>query len=124
MNNAALYIFAVILLTGFGLIFYYISTLKKEQKKPEDDQAIKVMMEWMKQLKESTDNTRQEIQKGMDTNNKSINERLDNAARVIGSVSKELGQMQQIGKSLSYVQEFLLSAKKRGNIGEQIMEEM
>src|SRR6185369_1888196 len=62
--------------------------------------------------------------KGMDTTNKAINERLDNAARVIGAVTKELGQMQQIGKSLSYVQDFLLSAKKRGTIGEQIMEEM
>ncbi len=39
-------------------------------------------------------------------------------------MTKELGQMQQIGKSLSYVQDFLLSAKKRGTIGEQIMEEM
>jgi hypothetical protein len=51
MNNAALYILAIVLLAGFGLMFYYISQLKNSAKKPEDDQAIKVMMEWMKQLK-------------------------------------------------------------------------
>jgi DNA recombination protein RmuC len=85
---------------------------------------MKLMIEWMKQIKDGTDQTRQEMQKSINTTNKEINERLDNAAKVIGTVSKELGQMQQIGKSLSYVQDFLLSAKKRGTIGEQIMEEM
>jgi DNA recombination protein RmuC len=122
--NPILYILIAVLLAGFGLVFYFLLKLQKSQSKPQDDQSMKIMMEWMKQMKEGTDQTRQEIQKGMDGTSKAINERLDNAARVIGAVTKELGQMQQIGKSLSYVQDFLLSAKKRGTIGEQIMEEM
>jgi DNA recombination protein RmuC len=112
------------MMLGFAGMFWYISKLTKKEPEVKDDQSIKVMMEWMKQIKEGTDQTRQEMQKSINTTNKEINERLDNAARVIGTVSKELGQMQQIGKSLSYVQDFLLSAKKRGTIGEQIMEEM
>ena len=96
--------------------------LKASGKK--DDSGLRVMTDWMKQIKEGTDETRKEMQKGLNTTNREINERLDNAAKVIGSVSKELGAMQQIGQSLSYVQDFLLSAKKRGGVGEQIMGEM
>lgn len=123
MNNLLILLIAVVIL-GFAGMFFYILQLSKKLQQPKDDQSMKVMMEWMKQLKEGTDQTRQEIQKGMDMSNRAINERLDNAAKVIGAVTKELGQMQQIGKSLSYVQDFLLSAKKRGAVGEQIMEEM
>jgi DNA recombination protein RmuC len=122
--NTLIYILFGIVIAGFGLVFYFLIRMQNNAQKPQDDQSLKLMMEWMKQIKEGTDLTRQEMQKSIDTTNKSINERLDNAARVIGTVSKELGQMQQIGQSLSYVQDFLLSAKKRGTIGEQIMGEM
>src|SRR5438270_1274859 len=113
--NIGLYILIAVVIVGFAAVFYYLSKLRSAGAEKQDDQALKVMMEWMKQMKDNTDQTRQEIQKGMDSTSKSINERLDRAAFVISNVTKELGQMQQIGKSLSYVQEFLLSAKKRGN---------
>lgn len=121
--NTPIYILAGIMVIGFGGMFYFLAT-RRSKEEPKDDTSMKMMMEWMKQIKEGTDMTRQEMQKSMDTSNHAINERLDKAAQYIGAVSKELGQMQQIGKSLSYVQDFLLSAKKRGTIGEQIMEEM
>src|SRR5258708_4805571 len=118
--NSLLLILIVIIILGFAGLFSYVIRLQKHLSGPRtDDQSMKLMSEWMKQIKEGTDLTRQEMQKSISTTNKEINERLDNAARVIGTVSKELGQMQQIGKSLSYVQDFLLSAKKRGTIGEQ-----
>ncbi len=122
MNLNLIYILIALVILGFAGLFWFVSRLAKG--KPQDDQSMKLMIEWMKQIKDGTDQTRQEMQKSINTTNKEINERLDNAAKVIGTVSKELGQMQQIGKSLSYVQDFLLSAKKRGTIGEQIMEEM
>ncbi len=109
------------------LILVNIWLVRRLTQKPasnESEQALKVMGDWMRQIKEGTDKTREEMQKSIGITNKEINERLDNAARVIGTVSKELGHMQEIGKTLSYVQEFLISSKKRGTIGEQIMEEM
>ena len=122
MNSNLIYILIALVILGFAGLFWFVARLSKA--KPQDDQSMKLMIEWMKQIKDGTDQTRQEMQKSINTTNKEINDRLDNAAKVIGTVSKELGQMQQIGKSLSYVQDFLLSAKKRGTIGEQIMEEM
>ena len=131
MNTVEFIVLIVVLLAGFAAVFFYLLKIKKTSEKPEDTQTMQVMMEWIKQLKDSSDQTktemnqtRQEIQKGMDGTSRAINERLDNAARIIGAVTKELGHVQEIGKSLSYVQDFLLSAKKRGNVGEQIMEEM
>ena len=123
--NSALYILIAVMVVGFAALFYVIIKLQKAaQKPPIEDQSLKVMMEWMKQMKDNTDQTRQEIQKGLDGSSKAINERLDKAAMVISSVTKELGHVQQIGKSFAQFQDFFLSAKKRGNIGEQILEEM
>lgn len=118
--NPTLIILVLLLLVNVWLVF----KLTQKPKNNEADQALKVMSDWMRQIKEGTDQTRQEMQKSIGITNKEINERLDNAAKVIGTVSKELGHMQEIGKSLSYVQEFLISSKKRGTVGEQIMEEM
>ena len=133
--NTLVYILIILVLATFTVLLFLLLQFRKSQQKPQQDQAMQVMMEWVKEVKYNTDKTRVEIQKnndqtrheltkGIENTNRAINERLDNAAKVIGAVTRELGQMQQIGKSLSYVQEFLLSAKKRGTIGEQIMEEM
>ncbi|EKD76315.1 MAG: hypothetical protein ACD_43C00156G0005 [uncultured bacterium] len=66
----------------------------------------------------------QGMQQRLDTVSSGLNTRLDNAARVIGDVNKELGQMQEIGRSLKDVQNFLQSPKLRGTIGEQVLEQL
>jgi len=55
---------------------------------------------------------------------KNFNERLDNAARVIGEVQRNLGEMSEIGRGMKDLQEFLRSPKLRGNIGEHILNEL
>lgn len=66
----------------------------------------------------------QGMQERLDKVSTGMNERLDNAARVIGTVSKELGAMQEIGRNMQVLQDFLKSPKLRGNIGEQVLKEM
>ncbi len=53
-----------------------------------------------------------------------LNDRLDNAARVISAVNHELGAVQAIGRSLQDVQQLLQSPKLRGNLGEQILAQL
>jgi DNA recombination protein RmuC len=55
---------------------------------------------------------------------KTLNERLDNAARYIAQVSKEVGRMSELGKSMRDLQVFLQSPKLRGNIGEQVLKDL
>lgn len=60
----------------------------------------------------------------IDATTKAIGERLDMAAKVISGVSKELGSVQEMGRSMKELQDFLKSPKLRGNIGEQILRDL
>ncbi len=66
----------------------------------------------------------QGMQERLDKVASGLNQRLDNAAKVIGDVNKELGTMQEIGRNMQALQDFLKSPKLRGNIGEQVLKDM
>lgn len=104
--NTDLLVISTILIIGFGIVIYLISR-KSNQK---SDQTL---VEWLKSM-----DTR------LDSNSQQMNDRLDNAARVISSVQKNIGEMSEIGRSMKDLQEFLTSPKLRGNIGEQILKEL
>lgn len=55
---------------------------------------------------------------------KNFNERLDNAARIISQVQKNIGEFSEIGRGMKDLQVFLNSPKLRGNIGEQVLKEL
>lgn len=124
MNPAIIYAILAILLGGFGILIYFIISLKKQAEKPADDQSLKVMMEWMKEIKQGTEATREGMQKSIDETNKAINERLDNAGRVIAALTKELGGISQVGPDIRRLTETLASPKLRGNFGEEMLENM
>src|SRR4030042_1886949 len=60
----------------------------------------------------------------LDEQGKLFNLRLDNAAKVIGDVQKNIGEMSEIGRGMKELQDFLKNPKIRGNIGEQILNEL
>jgi DNA recombination protein RmuC len=121
---------------GFGAILYLLNqkltALTKAQK---DDETLRLMSDWMKQTLEQVhktrremhqklDNTTQTVDKRLFESSKHINERLDNASKVIGAVNKELGEIGEIGRQMKDLQDFLRSPKLRGNIGEQILRDL
>ncbi len=124
MQTTILYLLIVLLLTGFGVLSFFLFTLKKQSEKPTDDQSLKIMMEWMKEIKQGTDSTRDGVQKSINETNKAINERLDNAGRVIAQLTKELGGISQVGPDIRRLTETLASPKLRGNFGEEMLENM
>ena len=124
MQTQILYALIAILLLGFGILFYFLLDLKKKSEKPQDDASLKVMMEWMKEIKQGTEQTREGMQKSIDETNKAINERLDNAGRVIAALTKELGGISQVGPDIRRLTETLASPKLRGNFGEEMLENM
>jgi DNA recombination protein RmuC len=124
MQTTILYVIIAILLACFGLMFYFLVDLKRKTEKPTDDQGMKVMMEWMKEIKSGTDATREGMQKSINETNKAINERLDNAGRVIAALTKELGGISQVGPDIRRLTETLASPKLRGNFGEEMLENM
>ena len=110
------------MIAGFAALAY-LQFRKKDDKK-DDNEALKVMMEWMKEIRQSTDNSKQSTEQNIKDLNKAINERLDNAGRVIAGLSKELGGMAQIGPDIRRLSETLASPKMRGNFGEEVLENL
>ena len=127
MNSAL--ILAVVLIFGFAIIIFQINKQKKPQKTDE------TLLEWLKSMQSKLDetnktvnetlrNSNQHITSTLQTNTQQLNERLDNAARVISSVQKEIGEMSEIGRGMRDLQDFLKSPKLRGNIGEHVLKEL
>ncbi|MBU1868422.1 DNA recombination protein RmuC [Patescibacteria group bacterium] len=116
---------ASLIIVGFASFYYLLGLrLKQFEDKQSQDQSTKLLQEWMKQTAEQTDRARKEMQDRLDKTGNNINERLDNAAKVIRLVSKELGEMSEIGRQMKSLQDFLKSPKLRGNIGEQVLQDL
>lgn len=71
------------------------------------------IIEWLKST-----NSRMEGQ------NRSFNDRLDNATHVMSQLQRNLGEMSEIGKGIRTLQDFLQSPKLRGGLGEEVLKEM
>jgi len=88
-------------------------------QKPSED-----LMKLMEMIQNSSSQDRKVLMESLHKNTQSMNERLDNAAKVIGDVQKNIGEMSEIGRSMRQLQEFLQSPKLRGNVGEHILKEL
>lgn len=119
-----LYILIALLVLGFGVLLFFVIKISAKQNVPTDDNAARLMMDWMKEIKQDTTETRDKMDERLSETNKAINERLDKAAQVIGSLSRELGSMSQIGPDIRRLSETLASPKMRGNFGEEMLEQM
>jgi len=108
---------AAILVIGF-LINKKLSDLKENQKPSEE------LLEIIKMLQYGSKEDRRILMDSLQRNTESLNERLDNAARVITQVQKNIGEMSEIGRGMKDLQDFLRSPKLRGNVGEQVLKEL
>jgi DNA recombination protein RmuC len=130
MQPDFLIIIAIILIGFFVLAWILKQELGKLKK--NDDVTL---VEWLKSMQatiEHTNKTLNEAMRGstiemtrtLQSNSRQLNERLDEAARVIGSLNKNVGEMSEVGRGIKSLQEFLQSPKLRGNIGEQVLKDM
>ncbi|HKB88166.1 MAG TPA: DNA recombination protein RmuC [Patescibacteria group bacterium] len=91
----------------------------KDSQKPSDE-----LLEIIKTLQTGSREDRRDLLSSLQKNTQAVNERLDNAARVISQVQKNIGEFSEIGRGMKDLQEFLNSPKLRGNMGEQILKEL
>jgi DNA recombination protein RmuC len=82
------------------------------------------LLEYLKTTNTRLDEQNKQFTKTLQDSTKTLNERLDNAARVIGRVQKNIGEMSEIGRGMKELQEFLQSPKLRGNIGEEVLKDL
>lgn len=115
MENTILYSLIAIAILLIGIFIFLLIYLRKMIKNlsPKDESSS------LQLLNQNIVALQSNMQQKIDITNKTINERLDNAARVIADVSRELGSMSQIGNQLRSFQDFLKAPKLRGGLGEQ-----
>ncbi len=111
----------ITLIIGFFLILFFLNKKLSDVSKNKTDEML---LEWLKTMQSTISNSSSQTVRTLQENTKQLNERLDNAARVIKDVEKEVGQMSEIGRSMRELQEFLKSPKLRGNIGEQVLKDL
>jgi DNA recombination protein RmuC len=140
------YFIAGAILLGFVALAFFVSKKFAELGKPNDDNSQKLMLDVIENLRKEINHqggeTRKEtlrtlelletkfsnLNKSVDQklteNTKSLSERLDNAAKIIGAVKGELGKMSEIRGSVESLTNFLKHSKRRGNLGEEGLKEM
>jgi DNA recombination protein RmuC len=112
----------VVLVGGLVLIALLINKRLSdlaEKQKPSDE-----LLEVIKVLQQGSKEDRKVLLESLQQNTQALNKRLDTAARVIGEVQRNVGEMSEIGRGMKELQQFLQSPKLRGNIGEQVLKDL
>lgn len=107
---------------GLLVIFYFLN--RKLAELLEKYRPSEEIISWLKSASVRMDEQNKIFTGAIQNSTKTLNERLDNAARVIAAVQKNIGEMSEIGRGMKDLQEFLRSPKLRGNIGEQVLKEL
>src|SRR3989344_5001011 len=133
INNYSLGILVAFIGLGLAAVVYFINArFRQLGEKGKDDEGQKMLLEWLRSMQTSLDETRKTINESMragsadvtkvlQENSKQLNERLDKAAEVIGGVQKNLGVMQEASIYLKDLHQLLQAPKLRGNIGEHVL---
>jgi DNA recombination protein RmuC len=100
-----------------GVIFYFSKKFSQLIEAQKNNQGLQF-------LNQNLNSFQQSVAQSINQSTQAMNERLDNASRVIMAVNSELGQMREIGSNLKNIQNFLKSPKLRGNLGEQGLKEL
>jgi len=118
-------------LLGFTVLVWIIKHELSKLNKSGDE----TLVAWLKSMQVTIEHTNKtlndamrgtsvEMTRTLQSNSRQLNERLDEAARVIGALNKNVGEMSEVGRGIRSLQEFLQSPKLRGNIGEQVLKDM
>lgn len=120
--SSDLILIILLILSSFVLLAYFLRkwlTEFSDRQKPSEE-----LLAWLKNTSYRLDQQSKTFTGLLQQNTRALNERLDNAARVIARVQKNIGEMSEIGRSMKDLQDFLKSPKLRGNIGEQVLKEL
>jgi DNA recombination protein RmuC len=117
-----IYLLTSLIIAGFAVIGFWMS--KKLADIAENQKPSEELLEIIKMLQTGSKDDRRVLLESLQRNTNALNERLDNAAKIIAGVQRNIGEMSEIGRGMKDLQEFLQSPKLRGNVGEQVLKEL
>lgn len=110
-----------VVLGGALIILKKLQEMKELSLASQNDKLIAQLNENLQGVQQMVHEDMRGMRSDVSTATRSLNERLDNAGKVIAKLQHELGGMKEIGRSISDFQVFLKSPKIRGNLGETIL---
>lgn len=112
----------VVIVACFLLLLVFLNARLKNVNK--ENEVDKNLLEWLKSMKDTLGSELSEQRKTLMEQNKMIGERLDNAAKVVSEVHRELGKVGEMSKGMKELSDMLISPKLRGNVGEQVLADL
>ena len=129
MNNAILIAIILLLVTGFGALFYFLVDLKKKSEKPSNEQpdiGLNLVLNQINELSRTVDSKISESHKIM---NESVKNQFSESAKLIRNVTEGLTKLDNTNQQvisftdqLKQLQDILKNPKQRGILGEYYLE--
>ena len=128
-----IYLLFALVIAGLGGVVWLIN--KKLSEISQGSKQDQTLMEWLKTMQVSIDNTTKTLNQALSSTSKNLsdtlqkgnqdlNQRLDNAARLMSQIQKDAGRFAELSLSMKNLQDYLRSPKLRGNIGEEVLKDL
>jgi len=121
MTSDLLIIILVIIFLFLVLIFFLNKKLTDLSEKNKTNDTLTA---WLKSMQSSVDNSSKNLSDTLQKGNLDLNNRLDNAARLMAQIQRDAGKFAELSSLMKNLQDYLRSPKLRGNIGEEVLKDL
>ena len=103
----------LLLLVVLGLVL-----ARTKPTPPTPDPAVLLLQQQRNALQQRLDAFGQTVAENLQSSTAAMNQRLDNAAKVVGDLREKVGQIHEVGKAAAELVNILRAPKLRGGLGE------
>jgi DNA recombination protein RmuC len=120
METIVIIVLAAISLASLGVAVFFF--LKGREAKP--DNSFLLLQNHIEALREQLQNQFHRQGSSLNETRKAMDDRLDNAARVIGELQKSMGGIKDALTPVAEIRDILRAPKQRGGMGEIMLEQL
>ncbi|MEI8064021.1 MAG: DNA recombination protein RmuC, partial [Verrucomicrobiota bacterium] len=106
------------LFTLAAVVVVLVVFLRERNKPQAPDQSLLLMQQQLGVLQQRIDRFGETVSTSLQKSSDSMNERLNNAAKVVGDLREKVGQIHEVGKAAAELVNILRAPKLRGGMGE------
>lgn len=128
MDQNTLLIILIIMIAGLGALMVFLSR-KKSKEKPQDNSAILMMQDQLKELRQTLQNFGTQVDSKMGDSTKMFQQQFAQSAKIVRDVTERLTKLDETNKQVMNVadqlqglEDVLKNPKHRGVLGEYFLE--
>ncbi|MEI8314219.1 MAG: DNA recombination protein RmuC [Verrucomicrobiota bacterium] len=106
------------LFTLAAVVVVLVVFLRERNKPQAPDQSLLLLQQQLGVLQQRIDRFGETVSTSLQKSSDSMNERLNNAAKVVGDLREKVGQIHEVGKAAAELVNILRAPKLRGGMGE------